>query len=44
MHLLIEVFAELAITPEYVVGDVLSDEGPGLLGIESLVLRQKVDV
>jgi hypothetical protein len=43
MHLLIEVFAEFPITPEYVVGDVLSDEGPGLL-IESLVLGREFDV
>ena len=42
MHALVEVFAELAITPKHVIGDVFSDERPGLLG-ESLVLRGKRD-
>jgi hypothetical protein len=43
MHLLIEVFAEFAITPEHFVRDVLGNEGSSLLE-ESLVLGAQFDV
>ena len=42
MHLLIEVFAELAIALAHFVGDVFGDERPSLIE-EGLVLGRKRD-